>query len=116
MMWPFRKKPAPDAPIPPTSWKAGDMAANATGAPDGIWCNSPEKQEVAGPKAGEILRVVGVNYGRNTYSGRLGWALFFAEFPGESFFAVYFRKIIQTHTAADAEFTEQIKRGRERVG
>lgn len=107
-MWPFRRKAAPAAETPPTSWRPGDLAK--------CMVSSAGWTSRIGPDHDDILRVISTRYALGTDQRTLCWGLEFGEFPGQFWDASCFRKIIVHHQAADAEWTAKtFKKRREPV-
>lgn len=110
MIWPFKRKPAPKNPYESLDpgpinedWHPGDLAECIM---DGWWFPTS-----TGPEFGDVNVVQCVSPGV-AIDGKPRWFLAFLPYPREHFDAAEFRKLRPLNSAADAEFTAQIKRGR----
>lgn len=101
----------PAGPAHPESWQVGDWAERVT---MGQWIRLPEREPAAGPRHGQVMRVIGVAICRDPLvKGGSVLCLAFAGWPGEYFAATAFRKLnprADEATAAEAEFTALVKR------
>lgn len=97
-------------PADPEGWQVGDWAERVT---NGQWVARPANTPAAGPRHGQVTRVIDVKILRDPLEpGGKVLTLRFAGWP-DWFQAAAFRKLnprADEATAADAEFTALVKR------
>lgn len=107
MIWPFKRKPAakPINPAPINEdWAYGDLAECL----DGRWVHDHDCSAASGPEKGDVCKVLEVQARRTERVGDC-WSLKLGGYEGW-YHSDWFRKVPPLNSAADAEFSEQIKR------
>lgn len=103
MIWPFKRKSAPINPGPINEdWAYGDLAEMISG---GSWIRANGEPSV-GPEKGDVSKVLRIAHGESCYGA--AWGLELSGFSG-LFVADRFRKVPPLNSAADEQFTCEIR-------